>query len=383
MRVPATMSEVTPSAVPVRRAGLRRAWVQIHLWLGLTLGVIGALVGITGSVLVFDRAIDGALNPQRYATSGKEVALPYADYASRGARAVGDGARVLNLRIPHAEATPVVVFVRAKGETAGLRRVYLDPPTGRVLDAPAGGGLIGWAHDFHESLTLREYSGREIVGCVGIAMLISSLSGIYLWWPRRRLRRKDFTFRRGSVVSRNLHFTFGIYASLVLAMLSFTGIFLAFPDAGRAAVGALAPVSPSPRGMQAAESQGRPITPDEAVAVARARFPEASVAGVGIPAGPRGVYRIALREAGDDSERGGDRRLRRSAVRRRAAAARSGDADERRRLSRLPAPAARRRSAGNRRTRRHQRRGLAARAFRRDRNDDVAAFAPIQTAARA
>ena len=100
-----------------------------------------------------------------------------------------------------------------------------------MLDAPAGRGLIVWAHDFHDSLVLRESSGREIVGCVGIAMLISSLSGIYLWWPRRRLRRKDFGFRRGSVVSRNLHFTFGIYASLVLAMLSFTGIFLAFPDA--------------------------------------------------------------------------------------------------------------------------------------------------------
>jgi len=305
MRVPATMGEVIPAAAPVRRAGLRRAWVQIHLWLGLTLGVVGALVGITGSVLVFDRAIDGALNPQRYATSGNEVSLPYVDYIRRATSAAGDGARAVNLRLPQSEAMPVVVFVREGGASARLRRVYLDPPTGRVLDAPTGGGLIGWAHDFHESLTLREYSGREIVGCVGIAMLISSLSGIYLWWPRRPLRRNDFTFRRGSALSRRLHYTFGIYASLVLAMLSFTGIFLAFPDAGRAAVGALAPVSPSPRGMQAEQSEGRPITPDEAVAVARGRFPGANVAGVGIPAGPRGVYRIALRDAGDDSERGG------------------------------------------------------------------------------
>jgi len=186
-----------------------------------------------------------------------------------------------------------------------LRRVYLDPPTGRVLDAPATGGLIAWAHDFHESLALRDYNGREIVGCVGIAMLVSSLSGIYLWWPRGRFRRKDFGFRRGPVVSRNLHLTLGLYSSLVLAMLSFTGIFLSFPDAGRAAVGALAPVSPSTRGMQAPESQGRPLTPDDAAAIARAQLPDAAVTGVGIPAGPRGVYRIALREPGDDGERGG------------------------------------------------------------------------------
>jgi uncharacterized iron-regulated membrane protein len=88
-------------------------------------------------------------------------------------------------------------------------------------------------------------------------------------------------------------------------MLSFTGIFLAFPEAGRAAVGALTPVSPSARGLRAPESRGRPITPDDAVALARAQLPDAAVVGVGMPAGPRGVYRIALREPPDDGERGG------------------------------------------------------------------------------
>ena len=32
--------------------GLRACWVQIHLWLGLTLGVLGMLIGISGSLLV-------------------------------------------------------------------------------------------------------------------------------------------------------------------------------------------------------------------------------------------------------------------------------------------------------------------------------------------
>jgi hypothetical protein len=87
-------------------------------------------------------------------------------------------------------------------------------------------------------------------------------------------------------------------------------IFLAFPDAGRAAVGVLAPVSPSPRGIQAPASQGRPITPDEAVALARAQLPEASVIGVAMLAGPRGVYRIApgtvLRKIDGTTQTGGD-----------------------------------------------------------------------------
>ena len=202
-------------------------------------------------------------------------------------------------------ARPVVVFVRLRGDAGGPRRVYLDPPTGRVLDAPAGIGSSGWAHEFHEALKLREYHGREIVGIVGIAMLISSLSGIYLWWPRRRLTRKDFGFRQGFVLSRNLHYTFGFYGSLVLAMLSFTGITLAFPDAGRASVAMFSEISPSSRGLQAPESSERSITADQAADLARAGYPKATVTAIGFPAGPRGVYRIALREPGDDRGRDG------------------------------------------------------------------------------
>jgi hypothetical protein len=234
MRVSATLDDSQATSVTrTRRGALRRAWLQIHLWLGLTLGILGAVVGVTGSLLVFDQEIDRALNPQRYATSGNECRAAVRDYAQRAARTVGEQSRTINLRLPAGEGAPVVAFVRVP-EGASLRRVYLDPPTGRVLDAPLGRGLVGWAHDLHESLTLREYNGREIVGAVGLAMLVSSLSGIYLWWPRKRITRRDFGFRRGFALSRNLHQTLGIYASLVWRCCRSQGAVIAFPDASRA-----------------------------------------------------------------------------------------------------------------------------------------------------
>jgi uncharacterized iron-regulated membrane protein len=281
----------------------RRLWLQVHLWLGLTLGIVGALIGLTGSALIFDHEIDAWLNPQRYAVSGAQVALPYAEYVRRASQSVADRARPTNLRLPEADGLPVVVFARARAEGGGFHRVYLDPPTGRVLDTSAGGGLVAWAHSFHESLTLRDYKGREIVGVVGCAMLISSLSGIYLWWPPRGLGRRAFRFRPGLAPSRNLHYTFGFYGSLVLAMLSFTGIFLAFPEPGRVVVAGFGPISASPRGIQAPESPGASISPDEAAGIALALYPEANVTGLGLPAGPRGVYRVNLRGASDASAR--------------------------------------------------------------------------------
>lgn len=285
------------------RFALRRIWVQIHLWLGLTLGVVGAFIGLSGSILVFDHDVDGWLHPARYEISGSQVALPYSDYAERAAQALEGRAKPTGIRLADTEDGPIMIFARSPD--SGFLRVYLDASTGRVLDVTQGVDFIGWMHSFHESMTLREYMGREIVGVVGIAMLISALSGIYLWWPARGQGRKALGFRRGFGPSRNLHYTFGFYGSLVLTMLSFTGIFLAFTDAGRVVVAAFGPISPSPRGIQAPEGSGRPISPDDAVGIARALYPDANVIGIQLPSGPRGVYRVMLREAGDTGARPG------------------------------------------------------------------------------
>ena len=242
------------------RIDWRNLWVQVHLWLGLSLGLIGALVGLTGSVLVFDREIDHLLNPQRYAITGDTLALPYGDYVTRAAQAAGERARPANLRLPEAAGEPLTVLARGRGEGAGFVRVYLDPQSGQVLQAAEGGGLIGWAHNFHESLTLRQYSGREIVGAVGVAMLISALSGLYLWWPGRARLRMALGPRRGFNTSRNLHYLCGFYGAVMLAMLSFTGIYLAFPEAGRATTALFSTLSPSTRGLQAPERAARPVS---------------------------------------------------------------------------------------------------------------------------
>ena len=69
-------------------------------------------------------------------------------------------------------------LVRAAGETQALAESVAD--TGGVYFVPAFVGLGAPYWD--------QYARGTIVGVVGIGMLISSLSGIYLWWPAGRPR---------------------------------------------------------------------------------------------------------------------------------------------------------------------------------------------------
>ncbi|HEX4334036.1 MAG TPA: PepSY-associated TM helix domain-containing protein [Usitatibacter sp.] len=279
----------------------RDLWVQVHLWLGLTLGVLGVVVGVTGSVLLFDRQIDGLLAPDRYRTSGAEVARPYSDYVARAGRALEGLARPFAVRAPEAAGEPVIVLARAMGEGGGASRVFLDPPTGRVLAIARGGGFVGWVHNLHENLAMRELHGREIVGAVGIAMLASSLTGAWLWWPGRGRLADSLGLRKGLPLSRNLHYLFGFYGVLVLGMLSFTGIFIAYTDAGRSVVSAFGALTPPARNVSVegiVARGGAPVSLDGAIAIARAAYPGENLWSVTLPGGPRGTYRINLGEPG-------------------------------------------------------------------------------------
>ncbi len=42
----------------------RSRWFSVHRWLGIVLGAWFALVGITGSLLVYEDPIDEWLNPR-------------------------------------------------------------------------------------------------------------------------------------------------------------------------------------------------------------------------------------------------------------------------------------------------------------------------------
>ncbi len=177
----------------------------------------------------------------------------------------------------------------------------MDPPTGRVLAVAQGGGFVGWVHNLHENLAMRERHGREIVGAVGIAMLISSLTGAWLWWPGRKRFAASLGLRKGLPLSRNLHYLFGFYGFVVLGMLSFTGIFIAYTEAGRAVVAAFSPLSPSARNVAAegtVAQGGELVSLDRAIAIARSAYPGEKLWSVGLPGGPRGTYRINLSEPG-------------------------------------------------------------------------------------
>lgn len=235
------------------RAGfVRRMLRQIHLWIGLSLGLLLVPIGLTGAMLVFDGEIDRWLNPARYAVTGSEVQQSADVYLANAGAAVA-GAQAAMLRWPTAPGAPVTVLLRggegggAMGAPGRPQMAYLDPPTGRVLGvADMRGSLIGFIHSLHANLMAPDFSGRQIVGWAGLGLAAMVVSGVWLWWPRNIAFLKALWWRRGARVSVNLHHLLGIWIAGPLAAMALTGAYLSFPQQARGLIGFFAETTPRP-----------------------------------------------------------------------------------------------------------------------------------------
>jgi len=147
----------------------------------------------------------------------------------------------------------------------------------------------------HLRLTIRNRAdtGKDIVKWAGVAMLLLLLSGLYLWWPVKRI-----TIKRGATGRRfwfDLHNASGVFSLLFLLMLTFTGLIIAFEESSTPMLYHITgsepskapPVPPPPPGA-------RPITPDQAMQIAASAIPGTFPFQINIP-GPKAAYQIRSR----------------------------------------------------------------------------------------
>jgi len=277
-----------------RLRNLQRLWRNLHLCIGAGLLLLLGSIAISGALLVWKAPLDAIFNPSRYAITPGEPQPPSVFVASVAKTGLEPVAIQLD------PAGRAIVVIARRGAPAGARpnfmTVYLDPPTGRVLDVVDNRtSFFGLLHRFHENLTIPEYDGRSIVGAMGIAMLISVLSGIYLWWPRRGGIRHGLRWQRGPGVLSNLHHQIGIWIAIPLGVVALTGTYLGFPQQGRSLLSAVFAMTPAERGGFAAPLL-RPtaLNVDQALSAALAIVPGARPVTIALPTKQQTAWRIEL-----------------------------------------------------------------------------------------
>jgi uncharacterized iron-regulated membrane protein len=201
---------------------MRKLWLKAHLWVGLAIALPLIVVALSGAVLVFEDALDRALNPSVSFVTPGERALPLDELVTR-ARAAYPDAQLNGFSIP--ESPDVALQISASAKPQGAFAIALNQYTGQVLGTRSGPGLARQIHLLHTRLFAGEI-GEWIVGAITFLTLFMAVAGMVLWWPRRILTIK--VSASGRRINFDLHNVFGFYASAVFFFIALTGMMIAF-----------------------------------------------------------------------------------------------------------------------------------------------------------
>lgn len=291
------------------RRGRVRRWAGLaHLWLGLSIGLVFALAGATGSALVFYVEIDNASH-QGFAQAARPSPPSYESVL-----------RALEIHAPNlrhawrieAPDEGGAVSARYYKTDAAARRgfaplvVWVDPQASRVVrEGQWGDYLMTWIYDLHYTLLMGR-PGKIAMAAAGGLALVLLVGGTLLWWPAKGKLSKALTLKPSPSPQRriyDLHKLAGIYGLVQLTVLTATGVMLGAPGWFRPALAAPAALHAAPAVTSTRGHGDQRIEVDAAVALAQARFPGARVRWIETPDGARGVYRINLRQDWEPSRR--------------------------------------------------------------------------------
>jgi len=184
------------------------SWKAIHRWLGLTLGTLAVVLGITGAILAVDPV------QQAWQAPAAPGDLPVATLVARVMRTVPSAEEIR--RLP---SGAIVVFSFAGDQPQAS---YVDPANGQVLGAWQASALPRWVKNLHRSLLLGD-AGRW--GAAGIALTMSVLcvSALVLLMRRMGGWRKLAAPVRGSLAQR-IHVVAGRVVLAILCLTSLTAL---------------------------------------------------------------------------------------------------------------------------------------------------------------
>ena len=218
----------------------RKTWLKIHRWLGLVVGLFFVLMGLTGSYLVFYQEIDTLINPDWIIVKPATQQAELETILERCSEAKPEWF-LHSVTMPSKDNEAMHVwFTPSEMDDSEMWEMLVNPYTAEVLGSRAAvptmdftlRNLSNTVYTLHYNLWAG-VTGATMVGIIGLALLFSIVSGLVLWFPKGKNWGKGFLIKTNASKTRlfyDMHRAVGIYSFALLALIAFTGVFLALPD---------------------------------------------------------------------------------------------------------------------------------------------------------
>ncbi|MGE9313608.1 PepSY-associated TM helix domain-containing protein [Niabella sp. CJ426] len=222
---------------------LKKGIGKIHLWLGLSSGLVVFILGFTGCILAFEYELKDLFYKDRIFTEHKpgEPMAPVSRLLASAAQALGKDFKPDAIRF-YEPGRNVQVGVYQTNEEGwhmfshikAYKTVYVNPYTARVVYVEdTKYEFFYLVFSLHYDLMLAR-TGEKIVGWATVIFIGLLITGLVLWWPKNKAAaRQRFAFRWKATTqwkrkNYDLHNILGFYAMLLALLMALTGLVWAF-----------------------------------------------------------------------------------------------------------------------------------------------------------
>jgi uncharacterized iron-regulated membrane protein len=244
---------------------VRKFLNDIHLWLGLSSGIVVLLICLSGTIYVFNTEIREFSQPAWYHVKPSDGSRKMTAEALIARVSKETDGKVTSIKIPSDPLKSYILTVRpeeSKTDERGRERspagnapaggsiqYMVDPYTGAILGnnqikTPTVRFMTNM-FSLHRWLLLDKIEkpiigelpnkklGSYITGTATILFTLGVITGIFIWFPRKIKNWKQGLGIRWSAnwkrINHDLHSTFGIYSCLLLFFMGITGPQFSFP----------------------------------------------------------------------------------------------------------------------------------------------------------
>ncbi|WP_035467891.1 PepSY-associated TM helix domain-containing protein [Algoriphagus mannitolivorans] len=208
----------------------KKAIGKIHLWLGLSSGLVVFIVAVTGCIYAFQSEIQDLIQPYRFVEQQNSPVLYPTEIWEKANEALPEK-HLHAVLYPTADRSAQAIYYSF--EENYYYFVYVNPYTGEILKVKDEfADFFRLVLDGHFYLWLPPEIGQPVVAGFTLVFLMMCISGLILWWPKKKQPKKQkFSIRWNARWRRknyDLHQVLGFYVLTFALVFALTGLVWGF-----------------------------------------------------------------------------------------------------------------------------------------------------------
>lgn len=210
-----------------------KKWIsRIHLWLGLSSGLVVFIVAVTGCIYAFQAEIKDLTYSFLFVEQQEAAVLPPSRITQIAKEAFPEGHLHAVLYQTKDRSAQAIFFSYGEGFDH-YKVAYINPYTGELLKLnDEYADFFRIVLDGHFYLWLPVEIGQPVVATFTLIFLAMVITGLILWWPKQKKSLKQSLSLRWNARWRrknyDLHQVLGFYVMIFALVFAVTGLVWGF-----------------------------------------------------------------------------------------------------------------------------------------------------------